>query len=353
MLNPRGDGNVLVQSLLGQVPVESGFATQEIVRVEVAEHQIGVRDRRVRATSAVTGRPWISPGALWPHVQNAASVDLRDTATASAQGLHVDHGHGDFPAGLELFRGEMRDAVVDQGNVRARAAHIKADDLGQAHLLPIERCATHATCWPRQNRLHCQTSGIVQWRHATVGLHNENVTQRCQEGQTLLEMAQILPKHRAHIRIHHGGTEAIEFFNLRQDLVREREVHVRESGANQLGDTLFVAGIEVGEEQTHGQGFYAFLLQRRECLRYRGLVKRRRHLAIPAHALWHAQAQVARHQRLNRGHAQVVAILFHALTHFEQVAKASGGEQANPGAFTFNEGIGGHRGAMDEQFGGR
>ncbi len=145
----QGGGNVLVQGLLSQVPVELGFPRQEIVRVQESEHQIGVRDRGVRAAFAIAGWPGISPSTLWAYMQHTSGIDLGDATTTRSQSLHVDHGHRDLPAGLKFFRGEMRYAVVDEGNVRARAAHIKADDLRQAHLLPIECRPTHATCWPR------------------------------------------------------------------------------------------------------------------------------------------------------------------------------------------------------------
>src|SRR5215510_12856817 len=111
------------------MPIKLSFPCQEIVRVEEPEHQISVRDRGVCAAFAVAGRPGISPSALRAYVQDTAGIDLGDTTTASAQGLHVDHGHRDLPAGLEFFRGEMRYAAVYQGNVRARATHIKANDL--------------------------------------------------------------------------------------------------------------------------------------------------------------------------------------------------------------------------------
>src|SRR5262249_19884012 len=115
---------------------------------EESQHQIGVRDRGVRAAFAVAGRPGSSPGTLRPNVQDTAGIDLGNTATAGAQGLHVNHGHCDLPAGLEFFRGEMRYAVVDEGNARARATHIKTNDLRQTHLLPIVRRPTDAAGWP-------------------------------------------------------------------------------------------------------------------------------------------------------------------------------------------------------------
>src|SRR5712691_2941731 len=104
----QGGGNVLVQGLLSQVSIESSFPRQKIIWVEESEYQVGVRDRRVRAAFAVAGRPWISPSALRPHVQDTAGIDLGDAATTRSQGLHVDHGHRDLPAGLEFFCGEMR-----------------------------------------------------------------------------------------------------------------------------------------------------------------------------------------------------------------------------------------------------
>ena len=114
-----------------------------------------------------------------------------------------------------------------------------------------------------------------------------------------------------------------------------------------------MAGIEVGEQQTHRQRLHPFLLQRRERLCYCCLVERHRHLAIPAYALWHPQPQIAWHERLYWGHAQIIAVLFHALAHFEEIAEAGGSEQSDFSAFAFNERIRRHCRAMNEQFRGR
>jgi len=48
----QGGGNVLVQGLLSQVSIESSFSQPENYLVEESEHQVGVRDRRVRAAFA-------------------------------------------------------------------------------------------------------------------------------------------------------------------------------------------------------------------------------------------------------------------------------------------------------------
>ena len=115
----------------------------------------------------------------------------------------------------------MRETILDQGNIRAGPAHIKANHFRQPELLAIKRRAIHATGRSRQNGLHGQASGIVKWRDTAVGLHDEHLAQRRQPGQTLLEMAQILAEHRANICIDHGRAEPVEFFNLRQDFMRE------------------------------------------------------------------------------------------------------------------------------------
>ena len=77
-------GGDSIDRALGQPCIEPPFAAEEIRRVEIAEHQIGVGDGRLAAALAVAGRARHRAGALRPDMQDAAGIDPRDRAAAGA-----------------------------------------------------------------------------------------------------------------------------------------------------------------------------------------------------------------------------------------------------------------------------
>ena len=135
--------------------------------------------------------------------------------------------------------------------------------------------------------------------------------------------------------------------------------HLVGQGGIQVGITLpddfrcslLVGRIQVREQEADGQGLRPLPHQVVQVLNQRGLVQRALHLAAGADALGDAHAQIAGGQRLNHGHAQVVAVLFEALPHLQQVAEAVGGDQADRGALAFHQRVGGHGGPVDHQVG--
>ena len=80
----------------------------------------------------------------------------------------------------------------------------------------------------------------------------------------------------------------------------------------------------------------------------RGVVERRQHRAVRAQAFAHAEPQLARHQRLGRRRAQVVAVVLQPLAHLDDVAMAFGGEQRDLGALAFEQRIGRDRRAVHD-----
>jgi hypothetical protein len=59
----------------GRRPVETAPATEEARGIEIAEHQIGIGDRRSGAAGAIAGWAGNGAGALRTRMQNAAGVD--------------------------------------------------------------------------------------------------------------------------------------------------------------------------------------------------------------------------------------------------------------------------------------
>src|SRR5581483_12324783 len=67
------------------------LTSQKIPGIEIAQHNVGVRHRRLGTPIAVTNRPRLRTCRFWPHFQQPQRVDTRYRATASANLDHLDY----------------------------------------------------------------------------------------------------------------------------------------------------------------------------------------------------------------------------------------------------------------------
>src|SRR5207248_10948136 len=88
-----------IDRALRQADIEPPLAAEEIFRVEIAEHQVGVGDGRLAAVLAVAGRARHRAGAFRPDMQDAAGIDPCDRAAAGADRGDVEAVEGDLVAG--------------------------------------------------------------------------------------------------------------------------------------------------------------------------------------------------------------------------------------------------------------
>ena len=119
-----------IDGALGQPGIEAPLAAEEISRIEIAEHQIGVGDGRFGAALAIAGRPRRRAGALRPDMQDAAGIDPRDRAAAGADRGDIEAVERDAVAGDAAVHDQRRLAVDDEADVGAGAAHIERDQVG-------------------------------------------------------------------------------------------------------------------------------------------------------------------------------------------------------------------------------
>ena len=114
-------------------------------RVDAAEEQVGVGHRGLLPAPAVADRTRRRAGALGPDAQDAAFVHPRDAAAAGTDGLDVHHGHAERHAvGDVLLRRRGRHAAPHDGDIEAGAAHVAADEVGEAGGLSQARSGNDA-----------------------------------------------------------------------------------------------------------------------------------------------------------------------------------------------------------------
>ena len=133
--------------------VERHPAAEEVPRVEPAEEEVGVRDRRLRPAAAVAGRARIRSGALRPDAQ-ATRLEPRERAAPRADRVDVDERHQHRQA-LELGLGrDGRLAVDDQAEIERRPAHVDAEQVAPSGRPGERRTADRPADRPGEQRLN-------------------------------------------------------------------------------------------------------------------------------------------------------------------------------------------------------
>jgi hypothetical protein len=98
--------------------------------------------------------------------------------------------------------------------------------------------------------------------HAAVGAHDGEVAAEADAVERRVQALHIAADLRTDIGVHHRGRHALELAIFAQDVVREREIRVRQRLAHHLADDAFVVRIGVGVKQAHGDGLDPFGGQR-------------------------------------------------------------------------------------------
>src|SRR6185437_8633315 len=99
---------------------------------EVAEHQVGIGDRRLGAAAPVTGRPGDGARRARPDPQGAAGVATADRAAARADGVDIDGRQLDRAAADRARVGAPHGTVLDHADVAGGAAHVEAERVAVA-----------------------------------------------------------------------------------------------------------------------------------------------------------------------------------------------------------------------------
>ena len=102
---------------------------REEIRLQLAEHEIGVGDGE-RAAAAVAGGPRIGAGRVRPGAETPG-IEMQHRAAARRDGMDAHHRRADAHAGDFGVEGALVVAVI-VGDVGRGAAHVEADDLLEA-----------------------------------------------------------------------------------------------------------------------------------------------------------------------------------------------------------------------------
>ena len=263
-------------------------------------------------------------------MEDAARIDRRDRAAAGREACDVEAAQRNALPGQTAV-GRQRDAAIgNQRNIGRGAAHVEGDEIGNTQHVGAAAAAGHAAGWSRQHGGRRKPRRLFHRRHAAVGEDDEE--RACEAGldEALLQPRQIAPHHWLDIGVHDRGRDALIFLDLRQHVDGARDIDVRKLTEQALACGDLMRGIAIGMQETDRNRGRAGCLDRSNRFAERVRVERYHDLAIRPQPLAHAKAQFARHQRLRRRGAQIVAVALQPFAHLQHVAMARRRRAARP-----------------------
>ena len=346
-------GNLRRNGPFGGFPVQFHLAAQEAVRVQTAQHKIGVRHRRPVSAEAVTGRAGVRAGAFRPHVKGAGLVQKGEAAAAGADLEDIHHGDLNGQSLLVTAYQRVADgqhlAVMDHAGLGGGAPHIEGN-----RVLEAENMAKGARSDDPRRRARLQHpdafgTGLPGFKKAAGGLDHEEGAIEAACPDVAVDPVHIAAHRGSDVGIgRHGGAAFILPVFLGQ-FVGDRDEDPREFLFQYFARPDFVDGISIGVQKQDGDAFDAV-----ESLGEppkRRLVQGRADLALGVHALRHFETFGPLDQRHVFLEIKVIGVRPVDPADFIDVAEPLGDDQRRIGAGALQDRVDGDGGAVEEQRG--
>ncbi len=199
----------------GSLDIEADTVPEPRLRVEIAEHGVGIGDRRRSATAAIAGRAGFRPRALGSHGQAARPI-AHDRTTSRTDRVTRQHRLTQRSIPEHPAVRHLRLSIDDQADVGGGTTHVEGEH---------SRCAELARNADRR-RYTSRRPGHRHHQGAPLDRGNRNHgsggMEHLQAGpnrQALLQLTQIFDSNRHRRRIEHRRRRALIFSRLRIDLM--------------------------------------------------------------------------------------------------------------------------------------
>ena len=337
--------------------IEPDPAACKPLRVQLAEHEVGVGHGRTPPTAPVAGGAGFGAGARGTDPEPVHRVHARDRSAARPDLHHFDDRDAHrqtaplevpVPPGDLEGAGSLGGPVPDEADLRGGAAHVQRERLLETasarHVAGQDRSAG-GTRFDEPNRkagrdLH---RGDAAARH-----HQVERAGHSPRAQPFAQAQEIARHQGPDVGVRAGGREALVLPDLRADLARKAHGGFRELSRHDLADRLLVGRMGVGVQEPDRDRLDP---RRPPCDRDlphpRG-VERNEDLPACRYPLVDLAPQRARHERLRLVHEDVVLLEPLLESHLEDVPEPSGGQERGPCPLAFDEGVRGEGGAVDE-----
>jgi hypothetical protein len=220
----------------------------------VAEDDVGVGDGRLGAALSVRGRARLGAGRLRADAQRPGQLrDVGDRAAAGADRVHVHRRHLDPEVANRGLAADRRLAVLAEGDVGGRAAHVEREDVVEAGLACDEQRPRDTSGRTGEHTVDRIARRLPRRHQPGVGAEDVHVRLGADPAQLLLQPVDVVRHFRAHVRVHAGGQRALVLAELGEDLRRERDREARVEALDDLPDLALVRAVHVRVDQRHRQ----------------------------------------------------------------------------------------------------
>ena len=331
----------------GRLGVELDAAGERRLRRQQAEDEVGVGHGRLGAAAPVAGGPRVGARRAGADAKRSSRVAPGDRAAAGADRVDVDHRQLDHaPADLARV-GPPHAAVLDDADVARGAAHVEPDRVAVPREARQQRGADGTAGGPGEDGLGAGAGRLGERGDAARGLHHRRFGEAAPPGR-LGETLEVAAEKGGEVGVDHGRRAALVLAELRQHLVRDRDVDSLEPLAQPLRQRPLVGGVEVGEEQADrdrlGPGPLELIREALDLLGVEWLDH-----PVRRDPLGGAEAQVAGGQRRRLRRAQVVEAGAVLARDLEQVGEAGGRHQRRAGATLLEQRVGADRHPVRER----
>ena len=342
-------GDFRIDGFLRRRQVERDGTARIRPRPHAPQHEMGVGYRRARAAMTVGRRTGPRAGAFGPGIHQAGRIDARDGAAARADSVNIDR-RGDQIVIVDRQRIRDRDAAfMHQHHVATRAADFHADQVVFAD--PGGKVLHRADTGGRagQQQVHRLADKLVERGRAAIRLQHQQLGLQPHVDQLLLQRREVGCDPRHDIGVHRRGRRAFVFAHHRHDIGRNRNPFADVFFPQDVGNRVFVGRIDEAVDQADGDGFDAVIGKNPAGGAYVIGIEGFDLGTVGGYAPGDRLAQIARHQHRRIGRAVIPRILAQAAPRFEAVAETLRRQQANPRPLAFEQGVGGHGGAVQEK----
>ena len=331
----------------GAGPVEPHRAAVEIIRVEIAQHQIGVGHGGRRPAIAVTNRPRVGAGAFRPDLDDA-HLGARDTAAAGADLQQLHRRQADRQAAARLVvdridleaRHDRGHAIVDRPQLGRGAAHVEGQHLIGPLLRRHVAAHQHTGGRPGLDDADRIFAREVRRDETAIRLHDEEVVAEALRPERALQVAEITGHSWLDVAVGDRCAGPLIFAELRRHVGGQRDQHVRRACRDTVAHRPLMRRVGVGMQQRYGDRLVAAFDDSIDDGGQRGIVQRRQHRTIEGHPLIELENVAPADQRRGLVHVEIVGLVALLTADQYDVAEAARGDQCRLRAFALDDRVG-------------
>ncbi len=220
----------------------------------MTEHDVRVGDGRLLAPFPVGGRAGVGASRLRSDAQCLRQLGhVRDRPAARADGVDVDGRDLDAEMADRGLSPDRRLAVLTEGDVGRRPAHVEGEDVVEPGLAGHEQAAGDATRGAGENAVDRVSRRLPRRHQAGVGAEDVDLRLRADPGEPALQLLDVGGDLRPDVRVHARRERALVLAELGQHLRREGHGEARVEPLDDLADPGLVRTRDVRVDEPDGQ----------------------------------------------------------------------------------------------------